>query len=116
MTQGRSTIKEKIKNVVLVVLFLFTILLLYFFWKDEELKEFSLADLRFSDEKENVIAINDITVPSHIDICFGNETYTKISANKESYWDGSDMSVFAAVKAVISSQDTYTEEITKEQY
>ena len=76
MTQGRSTIKEKIKNVVLVVLFLFTILLLYFFWKDEELKEFSLADLRFSDEKENVIAINDITVPSHIDICFGNETYT----------------------------------------
>ena len=31
MTQGRSTIKEKIKNVVLVVLFLFTILLLIFF-------------------------------------------------------------------------------------
>ncbi|MCI8630912.1 MAG: hypothetical protein HFG67_01395 [Firmicutes bacterium] len=116
MTQSGNTIKEKIKNVVLVVLFLFTILLLYFFWKGAELPRLSLSDFRFNDGKDNVIAVSDVVVPSHIDICFDNETYTKISAGKEAYWNGNGISVLEAFKTVVSMQDTYTEEITKEQY
>lgn len=116
MNQSGSSIKEKIKSVILVVLFLFTILLLYFFWQDSKFPQFSLEDLGFRDNNEEAVAIRDLIVPSHIDICFDNETYTKVSRGREAYWDGEDMSLLESFKSVIASEDTYIEEITEEQY
>lgn len=116
MNQSGSSIKEKIKSVILVVLFLFTILLLYFFWQDSKFPQFSLEDLGFRDNNEEAVAIRDLIVPSHIDICFDNETYTKVSTGKEVYWDGEDMSLLESFKTVIASEDTYIEEITEAQY
>ena len=51
-----------------------------------------------------------------INICFDNDTYTKISNGRKTYWNGETTSVFKAFQEVISSEDTYTEEITAMQY
>ena len=118
MNQSKNKMVEKIKSVVLVVLFLLTILLLYFFWEDVEIRDFSLENLRFSTENElrNTVKVTDVILPSYINICFDNDTYTKISNGRKTYWNGETTSVFKAFQEVISSEDTYTEEITAMQY
>lgn len=117
--QPAKNIIEKIKSVILVVLLLLTILLLYFFWKDIEIREFSLSGILSSDDSmlADVIAPEEIIVPSHIDICFDEQTYTKIISGREFYWDNdNDSCIKTSFEKVVSSIDTFTEEISEEQY
>ena len=76
----RSNLIEKIKTVILVVLFLVTILLLYFFWKDMSFGDVSLNDI-ISPREEFVetVEVADVIVPTHIDVCLDNGTYIKVS-------------------------------------
>lgn len=120
-SEGNNTI-EKIKSVILVVLFLLTILLLYFFWRDMSIDEFSFDDIKFY-EKHNLtesVKAQDLIVPSHIEICLDDETYTKLERNVLKYWNdtGADggISIKNAVSKVVLSGDSFAEEITEDKY
>lgn len=113
----RSNLIEKIKTVILVVLFLVTILLLYFFWKDMSFGDVSLNDI-ISPREEFVetIDVEDVIVPTHIDVCLDNGTYTKIEKKASSYWNEGENSMQSVFRMFVSSGDEFIEEITEKQY
>ena len=115
---NRNYIVEKIKTVILVVLFLLTILLLYFFWKDIKFGEVHLNDFRLSAREEfyETVEVTDVIVPTHIDICLENGTYTKIEEKTEEYWSGDEGGMLGLFKSFVSSGDEFIEEITEAQY
>ena len=69
-----SALIENIKSILLVVLFLLTILLLYFFWGNTPLKNLIWE----SSTQYDTISPVSIFQPDRIEICFGGGSYTII--------------------------------------
>ena len=94
----KTSIKESIKSVLIVVLTLMTILLLYVFWADLELTRFSLSDidLGFSDDDVG----NVKTVSSFI----RSELSKRYEGIKFVVYDTSDRSLSKGRKVCVSGQ------------
>lgn len=109
---------EKVKDVILVVLFLMTILLIYFFWRNDSFDIiFQLPDERIASEMEYKTpapSLSQIIQPEEISVCFGNTgTYTKISLdNNVKLWQ----SAINQLRQFGKSETIFVEEITKEIY
>ena len=118
MKKSANSVIEKIKSVALVVLFLWTILLLYFYWEDLRFENLSLDGLHlpFENGSEQRLQVTDIVIPGHIDVCIGNDTFTKLESEKIACWDSGSVSILSLFRQVLSSEDTYIEEISKQQY
>lgn len=100
-----NRIKEKIKSFVLVVLFLSTILLLYFFWTD--------ADTRFGAKPQPAdkiasLPLETLMLPSYFLAGTGADAFEPLD---------SDISkVIACLQSISVSENALIEVITKEQY
>lgn len=109
---------EKAKDILLVVLFLMTILLLYFFWRNDSFdtifklpKEQIAAEMEY---KTPLPSISQIVQPEEISVCFGNtKPYTKVCLeNNVTLWQ----SAIHQLKEFGKSETILVEEITKQQY
>lgn len=116
----KTSIKESIKSVLIVVLTLMTILLLYVFWADLELTRFSLSDidLGFSDDdEERTVFVEDVAVPSYVIIGTGQGDYIVKSDVKPLYGSIEDPGSFvSSLLAFEQSDELFVEEISEEQY
>ncbi|MDR1136524.1 MAG: hypothetical protein LBL49_10205 [Clostridiales Family XIII bacterium] len=81
-----KTLIEKIKNVLIVVLILSTILLLHFLWNDNPVGDFSIPVL--GGERVEPILIKTVMNPDKITVSFGGENYTVIAPSAGD-WDSS---------------------------
>lgn len=101
-----NSIIEQIKSGLLVVLTISTILLLYFFWGDMSLEDFSLID---TEEEYAVMNAKEIVRPDQIIVSMGEDSYKLAPSNS---WN-----VMAeGLKKFAESETLVLEEITKEQY
>ncbi|MBQ6686327.1 MAG: hypothetical protein IJM99_09495, partial [Firmicutes bacterium] len=63
---------EKIKDVILVVLFLTAILLLYFFWENQGFENLNLSEIVNPQEEYESIPLDEVIVPDNIYASSGN--------------------------------------------
>jgi hypothetical protein len=114
-----KTAIEKIKNVLIVVLVLSTILLLYFLWSDSRVGDFSLAGLG-SSRAEPILA-KSVLNPDKITVSFGAENYTVISSGAGD-WDSSspgasvDTGIIQELQAFSLSGVILTSAISKQDF
>ena len=114
---SKPRVIEKVKDVVLVVLFLSTILLLYFFWSDMSFDEISLPS--YEGATLETPALQDIMRPSQISVNFGGENYTIVSSGNKDVWynDKSDQeSILGELNRFGQTENILLEEITPEKY
>ncbi len=106
---------EKIKNIILVVLFLSTVLLLYFLWGNLSFDQLTQTTIQSDQE---IPAINQMIVPDKIIVNFGSENYTVLSAGEESIWfsNSNENSMVLAIENFVKADNILIEEITIEQY
>lgn len=78
MTERTKTI-ERIKDVLIIVLFISAILMLSFSWKDLSLDELSSLAQSLQEENSYRPQLSELVKPSQIKISFGSETYTALS-------------------------------------
>ena len=102
---------ETIKDFILVVLFLSTILLLYFFWETPSIRNFQLADIVNYEEYEE-IPLDDVIVPDNIYAGSGNGVYVKVYSDKRQYWQRG----IAEIQKFGEASGIFVGEITKQQY
>jgi hypothetical protein len=119
----RTSIKETIKSIVIVVLTLSTILLLYVFWKDLSFNQLSFSeidlDFGFGDEEEMPAErlVEDIALPSAIIIGTGEGDYFVKTDTKELYGSPEDPSSLVSVICGFGKgEELFIEEISEEQY
>jgi hypothetical protein len=86
MNTRRVKFIEQLKNILLVVLVLSTILLLYFLWNDDAGFDFRVPGTGNGDAE--TIPIEEVLSPERITVNFGAENYTALSATA-SLWYGS---------------------------
>ena len=103
---------EKIKDVILVVLFLTTILLLYFFGENQMLQNFQLPDIVISQEEYEPVPLEDVIVPDNIYASSGNGVYVKVYDGKRDLWQRG----IAEIQKFGEASSIFVGEITKEQY
>lgn len=104
---------ENIKSVALVVLFLSTMLLLYFFWQNPSMGSFRLpAIITDDDETVVVLSVRDVTRPQETGIHFGSGIYTVAHHSKNNVFD----QTLSALAIIGSDENLAVEEITAEQY
>ena len=102
---------EKIKDIALVVLFVSAILLLYFFWENQPLRDFQLADIVSGEEYETV-PLDDVIVPDNIYASSGNGVYVKVYSGKRELWQRG----IAQIRQFGDASGIFVGEITKQQY
>ncbi|MEI8216116.1 MAG: two-component system activity regulator YycH [Eubacteriales bacterium] len=104
---------ERIKTIFIVVLFMMTILLFYFLWKDISFGGIKLP-LDFLGQGTTVVVpdTNQIIVPDAISVNFGGGNYTKITRNTNEYW----LSFRNELNKFGETQNIAITEITKAQY
>lgn len=119
----KGYIKEKIKTAVLVVLFLQTILLLYFFWQDITFKDIKFKSfLTLGENVAEIVPPEELIMPSHIDVCLDNDTYTRLDGDVSEYWSDTndersgELAMMKCVFDAMATGDEFVEEITAEQY
>ena len=118
----RTSIKETIKSILIVVLTISTILLLYVFWKDLRLNQlsFSEIDLNFGfgeEEPASERLVEDIAVPSAIIIGTGEGDYIVKTDTGELYGRPEDpASMISVISAFGRGEELFIEEISEEQY
>ena len=107
---GNSKNWEKLKNVLLVVLFLSTVLLLYVFWGNFSLDKINLTD--FSDgTEEDLPPVTKVTTPTEVDIYFGNDLYTVLDGTGRIWEAGLEQ-----LGSFCKSKDVKVEVISPEKY
>ena len=99
-----SKLVESIKNILLVVLFLLTILLLYFFWGDAPLRNL------IGEDHPSHAAIDPVEIfqPDRIEISFGGGDFT-VTENQF-------QTIMECFKTFAESRSLSVEEISKERY
>jgi regulatory protein YycH of two-component signal transduction system YycFG len=104
---------ENIKSVALVVLFLSTMLLLYFFWQNPSMGSFRLpAIIADDDDSVVVLSVRDVTWPQETGIHFGSGVYTVAPHSKHNAFQ----QTLDALAAIGTDENLAVEEITAEQY
>lgn len=103
---------EKIKSLVIVVLFLSAILLLYFFWKGFSLEEIRLPLTNFSTDTIITPNTSELVEPKNVQVTFGPENYTQYSTNTDTLWNNfvKDYIAFS------ESENIFVEEIPMEKW
>lgn len=85
MENRKTVIIERVKNIIIVVLFLNAILLLSFFWKDFSINDFgNFGNLHFGMSVEDDTyqpELHELIVPAHIETGFGNGMHTVVNFN-----------------------------------
>ncbi|QIB67907.1 hypothetical protein Ami103574_00655 [Aminipila butyrica] len=106
-----ANIREKLKNVLLVVLVLMTVLLLYFLWGSKSLESFIFN----SNENTHyeVMTSKQVILPDQIILGRGNEDYLLAGASKESLWNDE---ILGAFREFSKGTNILVEEITEEKY
>ncbi|MDO4553365.1 MAG: two-component system activity regulator YycH [Bacillota bacterium] len=102
---------ERAKNILIVVLFLTTILLLYLLWENLTMQTFRLSDI-MPDEDYETPAAREVTVPSDIVVSFGAGVYTVVEEEEREIWEA----FMAALDSFGRASDVLLEEITRAQY
>jgi regulatory protein YycH of two-component signal transduction system YycFG len=106
---------EKAKNLSLVVLFLSTILLLYFFWGNISFGSLSIKTL--SDQPaENVPSVAGLIEPEQIFVSFGSENYTILPPDKLWYNGSGNDCFIKELRKFGPVENTLVREIPKETY
>ncbi|MCL1982084.1 MAG: hypothetical protein FWG53_03190, partial [Clostridiales bacterium] len=103
-TSKGAKLVETAKSIILVVLFLFTILLLYFFWGSTPIKDL----IRENPPQYGAVDPAAVMRPDFTSICFGGNSYT-VAADKF------DM-VMDCFREFSASRNLSIEEIAKERY
>lgn len=103
---------EKIKDLILVVLFFSTILLLYFFWENQLFENFQLPDIVNSQEEYESIPLEEVIVPDNIYASSGNGVYVKVYSGKRDLWKRA----LGEIQKFGESSGIFVGEITREQY
>lgn len=110
---SKPNVIEKVKNLILVVLFLSTVLLLYFFWGN-----ISFDDLRNSPAQVagEVPTVADLLKPDQITVNFGNDNYTVIPPDGIWYNNTDKDSFVKELKRFGPTDNVIAVEITYAQY
>lgn len=106
---------ERIKNILIVVLFLTTVLLLSFFWKDISLRDLSPINIAEKDADLYVPETHDLIQPKNILFSFGSDTYT-VKTGEESYGEGTVTDKIMELTDKYLSSASYAEQIQADQY
>ena len=116
-----KNIIERIKDIILVVLFLSTILLLYFFWEDISFKELYLQAFA-PQETEKIykeISIEEVIAPSQIIVCQGEGNYN-IERNYKKYFYNKNpediTNLIYCISRFSQEENILIEEIDKDRY
>jgi hypothetical protein len=106
---------EKAKNMSLVVLFLSTVLLLYFFWGNISFNNFSSPS---EQKKIEDTHISEIIRPDRLIINFGGGNYSVISWGKDDLWNGesSKDSMVKEIDRLAKTDSVLVEEIPYDKY
>jgi len=96
---------ENIKSIILVVLFLSTILLLYFFWEDAPFEHFTQKEDFMQHE---VIKFDEILQPNRMMACLGGESYAIV--------ENAFYPMIQSLESYSKNQNLWMEEITESQY
>ncbi|MBQ2867173.1 MAG: hypothetical protein IJE87_02225 [Firmicutes bacterium] len=103
---------EKIKDVILVVLFLTAILLLYFFWENQGFENLNLSEIVNPQEEYESIPLDEVIVPDNIYASSGNGVHVKVYSGKRDLWQRA----VAEIRKFGETSGIFVGEITKEQY
>lgn len=112
---GKPNVIEKAKNLILVVLFLSTILLLYFFWGNISFNNFIISPPQEAETQTEAVSL---LKPEHITVNFGGDTITVLPPGE--IWHtapSSDKDSFVKeLERFGPAEDVLVEEITYEKY
>ncbi len=104
---------ERTKSILIVVLFMTTILLFYFLWKDISFGGIKLPmDFLGQNTTEKMPIAEEVIVPESISVNFGGDLYTKITLNTSEYW----LSFSNEFSKFGENENITISEITKAQY
>jgi regulatory protein YycH of two-component signal transduction system YycFG len=109
---GKPKQIEAIKNVILVVLFFSTMLLLYFFWENPMVESFNISRMIGEDEIAEAPSIQDVTRPQETVVHLGGGIYTKLNEGEYDAWN----QFILACNQFGKDESLVVEEIAKEQY
>ena len=115
MSDKRKIFIERIKNVLIVVLFLTTVLLLSFFWKDISLRDLSPINIIEDSVNSYIPEPNDLIQPRNILFSFGSDTYT-LKKGKEAFEDTTVTDKMMELMRKYIGEASYAEQIQAEQY
>lgn len=105
---------EAIKNILIVVLFVMTVLLLCFFWKNDSFEMFKLPiDIIFNEPEADIPQVREVLQPEQIVVSFGTTgSYTVLYSSKKQLWHQAQQSL----RQLGNSESLLLEEITPQQY
>lgn len=110
---GKPKKIETIKNVLIVVLFFSTMLLLYFFWENPMINSLNLTEIISEQEGEiDIPSSQDVTKPLNTVANLGGGEYTTIHYEKHEAWN----QCIQAFNQFGEKETVVVEKITKEQY
>ncbi len=102
---------ESLKNIMLVVLFITTMLLLYFFWGNPISNSFRITDI-IGEEPSEIPSIEAVTRPDNIVVHVGGGSYTVLDETEFNAWDR----CLQLLRGLKRENVVTFEEITGEQY
>ncbi len=104
---------ERVKTVFLVVLFLMTILLLYFSWKDSFFGSIKIpVDFLTPEKTVSLPNFEELIKPSEIVVNFGSDTHTVVNTKGYAYWDA----MLLELNGFMKMKNLKVTEITKNQF
>ena len=103
---------ERLKNILIVALFISAMLLLYFFWESPVLSTFDLSNIMSEETEAEVPSVAQIIQPEQIAINFGTGASTVVSYLEQDSWN----QTLLVLRRFRNAQDLMLEQITKEQY
>lgn len=107
---GKKNFLEKMKNVILVVLFLMTILLLYFLWYGKPGNKLEFVK---SQELLGSVEVSTVIVPKEILVSKGGNDFVQNPENRGLLWNDY---ILPEIERACESSPIVTEEISEEQY
>lgn len=104
---------ERVKTIFIVVLFIMTILLLYFSWKDSFIVSIKIPiDFLSQEETIPMPLTEDLIKPNEIMVNFGSDAHTIVARKDYAYWDAFVLSV----SGFLNRENLTITEITKNQF
>ena len=119
MSEKKTYIIEKIKSILIVVLFLTAVLLLYFFWADKDPFKMSLSDFSIGggDSYERSLYAGNVLLPSRMEVVKDFGEMVVIEDSEKYYGNFSYVDTFlGSVRTFLTTGEIVLEEVPKEQY